>query len=278
MQSQNQAINDVFNLCDEVVENISEFGETASRWPSGMSYGYDNGCLVLVAHISIGRLQYKPHDFCATFYRVPPEVDLLRDYDRSVVWHREAKFSADDIGDNNIEQPVLVRIVEVGEQAKQGREKWVRSIVRLRSLDYCLRSRVKERDPVLLSGVVVRSTYDRELEFLPIRRGIPSSVSDGEPVNDVVKGGPEIMNTVSRNERPSFERGSTNDVNDSAVAFTLGVTLMGDDIRLSLGPCLDFNLKSLDVFFGAAELQETASEFRTDHAVYCTATRSGVSS
>src|ERR1035441_10666795 len=140
MGSQDHLLNDSPLFCNKDFQDIPEFTEGAPAWPSGMCYGYNERCLVVVVHVSLGRINGEPCEFCATFYRTPKEFDCGRDKDSSIILRPEAKLLSRNIGDNHIEQPVLVSIIEIGEKPEQRRELTVRSIVRLRSLDSCLRS------------------------------------------------------------------------------------------------------------------------------------------
>ena len=137
-------------------------------------------------------------EFCATFYRSPIVPDLRVDEEAAILhWEREAKLPASNIGDNYIEQPVLVNIVELTEHGKEGRQFGVRSIVRLRSLDSCLRVSAKCGKPPLLSAVEISSVGNRELQSVEARWRISAALLDGNGINKIIESGAKIMNTTS---------------------------------------------------------------------------------
>lgn len=268
MHLKNETFNDTLNLCDESREDVPEFSERTPTWPSGMPYGYHKANLVLVFHIRTRRPNGEPCELCATFYSIEREPDGRRDEDIQIVWRRDVKVHLLGIGDHYVEQPVLVRIVEFGEQSQQGRELWVRSIVRLRSLEACLERVADIPESPFLFDKRFFGIGNRELENIVLRRGVASAFSDGHGVNQIVQSSPEVMDAISRDERPSIERRVFPEIDDKTVAATIGVTLLGDNVRVSIFPCNNFRFDGLEVFFGAAEFQQGTSELRTDHAVY----------
>lgn len=269
MNLENKALNDPFNFFDEDVKNVSKLSEPPPAWANGMSYGYHEGCLVFVVHISLWRVDGEPCESCATFYRAKKEVYGRRNKNGPIIWRREAELALLNVGNDYIEQPVLVRIVEFGEQPEQGRQLWVRSIVRLRPLKTCLDSFVGDRpkSPFLL-GKCLASIGDRELKDVMLRRRIARAFFDGNGIDEVIEARPQVMNTVSGNKRPSVEGRLFRDLSDKTMAATIGVTLFGDSVRLSLVPCNEFRCDSLEVLFGASQFQEGTSEFSTDHAIF----------
>ena len=276
MQLENEALNDTPNLSDDDFEQIGEFAECASRRPSGMCYGYNEGCLVLVVHISLRRGENEIREFRSTFYRAAIVSDIWRDEDTHLSCERNAKFPARDIVDNYIEQPVLVNVVELAEQGKERRQFGVRSIVRLRSLDSCLRISTKRGNPPLLSSVLLGGACNRELQDIKVRGKVSPTFFDRNSVDKIVQGGAEIMDAIASDERPMLQGRRICDLNDEAVAAALGVTLFGDNIRISFLPFNEFSLDSIEVFFGAAKLEKTTSELRTDHAIYSSDPAPGV--
>jgi hypothetical protein len=81
-----------------------------------MSYGYYDGRFMVIVHVSLGRVDGEPRDFCAVFQALPVEVHDRETTSRGKV---EAKFPSSDLGYDYIEQSVLVKIVEVAEQGQQ---------------------------------------------------------------------------------------------------------------------------------------------------------------
>ena len=273
-KSQSQKYPDVINnpsdFGNKDFQHVSEFASCAPRWPSGMCYGYNEGCLVLVVHISLWRLHGEPCEFCATFYRTPKEFDCGRDEDSLIIVRPEAKLPSRNIGDDHIEQPVLINIIEIGEKPEQRRELTVRSIVRLRSLDSCLRSTAQRCNTPLdfRIGERLGAVSDRKLQEAPIGGRIDATLCNGDRIEDAIKSGSEVMDAVSRQKRQLINRRLPFDFDHEAVAATLGIDLSGDSIGLRILPCDEFRLNSIEVFFGTADFQPAASELRSDHAVY----------
>lgn len=77
-----------------------------------------------------------------------------------------------NIGDNYIEQPVLIKIVEVADEVKQGRQFGVQSVVRLRSLDSCLGLGGKRGDLIAFPLKGVRIVGDWELNVPRLGRRV----------------------------------------------------------------------------------------------------------
>jgi hypothetical protein len=57
------------------------------------------------------------------------------------------------------------------------------------------------------------------------------------------------------------------DLDNDAIAATIGIAICGDGIRVTPHPFNEFGIESIEVFFGAANLQPATSELRSDHAI-----------
>jgi hypothetical protein len=265
MPSQDYTVNDASDLLNEDLQNIDKFSRRATGWPGGMSYGYYNGCLVLAVHIRLRRGEHDIREFCATFYsaRVVEQLEA-REFVTGVI---ESQVTLSGVGDDHIEKPVLVKIVEFIEEAEKGRELRVPSIVRLRSLDSCLRSGRKGPNHRQGSVKVSHGASDWKLER-PFHRGrVASAIANSESVDKSVESRAEIVDTVPGDQGPSIERRGLLDFDDESVAATLGITLSGDAISLAVLPQNHFSTEDVEVFFGTAKLEQTASELRSDHAI-----------
>src|ERR1035441_2504138 len=161
------------DLFEEGRQDVLYLGESATRWRRGMCYGYLNRALVLVVHLLLRRGNNEVGDLCATFYR----PHMLAGSDGGLIVSARFPFdsSLGKTGDDNIEKPVLVRIVEVSDKAQEGRELLVRSTVRLRSLDACIHASAKRGDPGSLLDKQFEGIRDRELESVCLGRRIPSN-------------------------------------------------------------------------------------------------------
>src|ERR1700694_5206273 len=109
------------------------------------------------------------------------------------------------MGEGDIEQPVLVRILKFIKDAQGRRERFIRSMVRLRPLDQCLRlnAEISNSGPLLLE--CGGGFNNGELEPLHVRRRIDAALLDSQGVNDVVECGSQIVNTVGSDKRPPIE-------------------------------------------------------------------------
>jgi hypothetical protein len=101
-----------------------------------------------------------------------------------------------------------------------------------------------------------------------IDRRIDPAVSDRGSIDDTVKRCPEIVNAISGYKCPSVEGRAFPEVSYKAVAASIGITFLGDYVRVSALPCKDFRFEDFEVFFGAANFQQGTSELRTDHGVF----------
>jgi hypothetical protein len=262
-----------FDLFDESIEDISELGYVPSSGSLWMADGYEEGKLVVVLHIRIWRIDGKEQNFCATFYRSTQDMDLRRRADSTgdqTKWSEELKFTCCEMLHGYVEQPVLVRIVKVSNQAKEWRQALVRSIVRLQSLDYCLSRTVNGGRHPSSRPLVVKSfsgASDRKLEGIGIGRRASPAVSNRESINKVVECRSEVVDAIAADQRPTVDRRGLSDLNDHTVSAAVQIALLNDDIRVTLSPCDEFGIKSIEVFFGAAKLEIAGGELRSDHVI-----------
>jgi hypothetical protein len=268
MQLQDHLVNDSSDFSNEDFQDVGEFGKSAPVWSRSMCYGYNEGRLVIVVHISLGRVQSEPCEFCATFYSAKQEIDGGGNEDQLVIWRREAKLPFTDIGDDEIKQAVLVDIIEVGKNPEQRKELSVRSIVGLRSLNSCLRPNTKRIQSALpLSGKRSGIIRDGELERFDIGWRIGAAISDCRSIDEIVQDGTQVVNAIAREKSKPVEGRPLVNVHDEPVALALGVTLFRDNIGLRFLPRDQLPLNSVEVFFGSAKFQQGASKFRRDHAI-----------
>jgi hypothetical protein len=271
----NLQVGDLLHFVDENVKEIPDLTGVGPGWPLGVAHGYCEGRLAIILHISLRRGESEIQKLCATYYR-SAEIVKSRLADG---WSDEAKLPTDNMLHRHGEQSVLVRIVEFPDERKEGRQLMVPSLVRLRSLDSCLRVSAQIREPTFpLADETGLCVADRELQITKVRGRIRSAIPDSNAIDEVIEGGSKIMNTVPRNQTPTFKRGRFIDINANGVAATVQVAFLGENIRLSINPRLQFGLESVEMFLGSTYFEEAASEFRTDHAVYGTNRSTGASS
>ena len=205
MRSENHTLNNPLDLRDEEIENVSQLANGAAAWSGGTCYGYHEGCLVLVAHIRLGRCDGEPREFCATFYRGEMKSDFRLHKDELVVWRHKTELPLLGIGENYIEQPVLVGIVEVGQETQERGELAVRSIIRLRSSNSCPCFIAQRCDSPHLFREGVGRIGNRELEPVLHRGRIRSTFTHSDGINQIVESRAEVVNTIPGEQSQSVE-------------------------------------------------------------------------
>jgi hypothetical protein len=265
MSNSDRSVDNPSHFGDESLQYVLKKGDGLPGWTRGMAYGYCDGTLVLVVHVSFRGLQGEERKFCATFYRGSEMVDR---WDAAHQWSLECKLPMGNVLESYIERPVLVRVVEFIENPEKGRFFLVRSIVRLRPLDPCLSFTAESGDSSLpLRLKFHRGVGNRELESVGLRRRLNAALSNGNGIERGIERGPEIMDAITCDQGPSVQRGLIRDFDDKAIVGTLSVILSGDGIRATPAPLGEFGIESIEVFFGASEFQQATGELRSDHAI-----------
>ena len=250
----------ILDLSDEDFEDVLQGGDVLPGRPLMMADRYLEGRIVIIAHVRITTLE-KHDGFCATVNRSLECINL-----RSGSVALDTNVAANGVPGRYIEKPMLVRIIEMTEEGEKGREILVPSIVRLHSLNLCLRRWVQ----VTQSAVSVISPFfglddDGELQVAPVGRGIFTTVADGQSIHKMVEGGTEIVDTVACDQGPAIQGRRMDYVERDSVTPNLDVDFFGDHIGLPIDPCPQFAKVEFQLFFGVADFQEGASELRTDH-------------
>ncbi|HEY6765620.1 MAG TPA: hypothetical protein VI386_12670 [Candidatus Sulfotelmatobacter sp.] len=230
-----------------------------------MTYAYYDGGLVLEIHVRLRGVDSKPRNFRAEFQSLSSKI-----YDRLTAAGRqlEVKLPLTDLGCDYVEQPVFVKVIEVSEQSEQRREGWVPSIVRLHSFDFCLDGQTEVLDSIPLCIEPIGNVCNRELENSGVQRRVLLGFVNGSSVDEMVKSGPQIMDAVSYEERPSVQRRVNFDFLDEvAVAGTISVDLLPDDVRVAVNPSLEFAIESIGMFFRPTELEPAMSKLRSEHTL-----------
>lgn len=261
-------VDDKNHFISEPIHDCGEFGELAPIGSGWMSKGYHDHRFMVVLQIRLRRDGSDPCDFCAIFYAAPVVVD---DVTPIGVWRRnEAHLPLLDIGQDYIEQPVLVRIIEIAEQPKQRRDFCVRSFVRLYRLN-CVQKRGAgdEFEAAIPSIRVVQGVTDNgELDrpFLFDRKWLHSLVANGS-VKHMVESGPEIMNSISSAKRPPFNGRLVCDVDKDAVAASVNLTFFLGNVRFAVRPFHEFALECVNMLVCTPDFVPATGEYSTDHAV-----------
>jgi len=227
---------------------------SVNRLLVGQSENHHNLAPV-VLHVRCRAVEGESNDFCAIFNFpcLSPESNDGFWRDR---WPGEAYVPARYRAEQQLEQSVLVRVLEISEHGKKGREFWVRSIVRLEQLENCSHRGADAFQPPSLNlpiktGIVVA---DREHEHIVEGRRILAGFRNGDGIDKVVQSAAKIMDAVRDHKRPTFDwscSGSAVKFDENTVACRVGISLIGEAIRLCVTPSPNFTFNGLSVFRGA---------------------------
>lgn len=255
---------DEFNLSDEDLKHVVQNGDVTTIRSLGMAHRYLEGGLVIILHIRIRGISVEEHDgLCATVYRRPESMSL-RERPEALI----TKATTDHMFGSYIQQPMLVSIIEKSEKEEERRELSVPSVVRLNSLDHCLRRSIERAESAVSSfGPFGRIANNRELDAAGVRGQVFSAVSDSHSVGEMIKGRTQVVNAVPDDQGPSIEGRWSADIQHGAVPPRIDIELFGDDVGIAILPLRQFSAVEFQVSFGMADLQEGTSEFRTDHAL-----------
>lgn len=241
---------------DDVLQDTDMFPVRSLR----MADRYVEGRVVIIAHVRIIAVEFEDR-FCLTVYRRLENSDC-----RGGTIGLNTNVSTPGVPGGYCEKPMLVRVIEVGEQGQKGRETLVDSVVRLQSLDLCLARSAERPEPPIPSGAPLLLFGDEgELKVSPFRRGISSAVPDSNCVDRMIESGTKIVKAVPGDQRPMIQRRGISDADCDAVALT--IDLFGDDIGIAVLPRVHPVEINFQVFFGTADFEDGISELRTDHAI-----------
>jgi hypothetical protein len=230
-----------------------------------VSYGYYKGCLMLELHVELRRTNGEPCNFCAL---VQPLSREIHNRLSATGGQFEIELPFANLGQNHAKQSVFIKIVEIAEQGQQGREGWVPSIVWLQSLDFCLHGKAQGlKAPDLLRESIV-AVGDGKLQTPVLRGRVLSGLSDSSGVDEMIQGGPKIVNAVADNARPLIQSGLDSDFfKDHAIAGTISIDLLADDVRVAINPSLQFSVESIGMFPRSPELDPATSKLRSEHTL-----------
>lgn len=206
----------------------------------------------IVLHVKRRTIEGERRDLCAVYHGTDVE-----NWHHGLTWDQAtdvAELPLNRLGDAHLEQPVLVRIVEVAEDSKEWREFWVRSVVRLQSLDLCPHSLAEALDAPLLAPEAIGRVRDGKSEDPFIGGRILIRFDDSDAIDGVVEGGPKIMDAVAGEERPPFQGRLLIDVYDDAIPGCVRVSLSDDAIRATVSPGRNLVFDGLQVFLSPADL------------------------
>jgi hypothetical protein len=203
-------------------------------------------------HIQSRGIANERKDLCAIFDF--PVTDNCRDIgihgNARLIY--EANLPSTDRAINKLEQAVLVTVTEFAQDSQERREVFVRSIVRLQRLDECLNRsaycpKSSHSDCLGETGI---TGGNGESEFAFIAGKVRRRFMRGDCIDKMVEGGTQIVDTVSRYERPSQNRRRFINLENQAVTGAIRTELIHETIRVSVHPGAEFILDGLGVFLG----------------------------
>ena len=254
------------DLGSQIVYDEWGFRPPVAGRSGDVTYCYYDGGLMVILHIGLRGVDGEPRKFCATFQPLFSEI-----YNGSSTARRQAeiKLPLPDLRYDYVEQPVLVKIIEIAEQSQQGREGWVPSVVRLHSLDFCPHAETQRLHSKCLVGEFGGRVGDRKLQNFLVTGGGPFGFTNGSGVDEVIQSGAQIVNTVAEDDRPPIQRRGCFDIFDeTAVAGTVSIDLLADDVRVAVNPSFQFAVESIGVLFRSPKFQPTACELRPEHVLF----------
>lgn len=202
--------------------------------------GYEDGRLVMVFHVKCRGRDGKSKNFAAVYNAFGKLGKCEIVPWRQGITEGEVFLPAGA----QVEQSVFVGVVEVSDK---GKRRGVRSIVRLYPLDGCPHCAAQVLDPPSGFGKLFTGLGDRELP-LGALGSLNPKLTDGNGIDEVVQGRPEVVDEISKDQRPSVEVGceSKSDRDGAGISFRVGI--FGQDIRLGLFPRPDFSVEGFGVF------------------------------
>lgn len=199
-------------------------------------------------HIWRRSVKNERNDLCAVF-EFPRIRDELVVSSSQIGRAKEANFSSCSGRKCQPEQLVFVRVIEISQDGKKGREVWVRSVVRLQALNDCTRrdTECRKTSFTLIPEISTRITY-REHKPVFMGWGILSGFVNSDCVHKVVERTSKIVDNISNLERPSLQRRLIVDPQDNAISGRIGICLEGQTIRIRCDPGDNFVLEGVEAF------------------------------
>src|SRR6266481_6150276 len=119
LYSSTQDVDNTSDLGRQRVDHVWRFRPPIAGRSGDMTYSYYNGSLVLELHVRLRGINSEPCNFCARLQSLLPEI---YDGPSAAGGQVEIKLPLPDLGRDYIEQPMLVKIIEVAEQGEEGRD------------------------------------------------------------------------------------------------------------------------------------------------------------
>ena len=200
----NNSINDVQNLFMDHREKLVEIGHINVGGALQMTEHNEQGDRPFVhLHIRRRTIENECRDLCAIFY-VAIGVFESEGSIGSIVPKIKVNLPSSNCGESYLEQLVFVSVGEVPEQGEYGRELFMRSVVRLHSLDCCPHIKAQCTNSSLNIGTVESDVViaDRELQGVPIGGQGCRSLVNGNGVEQMIESTTQVMDAVSKTANP----------------------------------------------------------------------------
>jgi len=266
LHESSQNLNDSLHFGRQFFYDDWRFRPPIAGRTGDMTYGYHNGSLMVIVHLELRGIDGEPRKFCAEFKSLSPIIHNRPPSAGGQIG--EAKLPLAHLTCNHIEQSVFVKVIEIAEQSEQGREGWVSSVVRLQSLDSCPHAKTQGFDVPELPSIFLGTVGNRKLQSAFAGGRVLARFADGDSIDEMIQSGPEVVNAISNDACPPIERRVDLDVLDEvAMAGTVSIDLLADDVRVAVNPSLEFSVEGVGVLLRSAEFEPAASKLRSEHTL-----------
>jgi len=212
---------------------------------------YDLNVKLIELHVGARTIKNPAADFCVMF-EFPVIGEDARLSAVGDFWCTEANLCVKESAKGEAEQFVLVPIVKVSQNGKHRRDGWIRSVVRLRSLDCCPNWLAERTDPSTAGILKVRSIVaDGEGEAVFLGGRMWPRFMHGNCIDQVVQRRPQIVDAVRDYKRPSLERRLLPNLKNDTPAGRIRVSLSDESVWFSLYPWSKLRTIGCKVLFGS---------------------------
>jgi hypothetical protein len=235
------------NLISTHSENFDRFSSGMPLWPCEMVNCNKNIVNALEIIIGVGLVEGSTEYFRAVYYAFCDDLNITN----PLGWFGELESGLARYEDCRSYQPVLIRVVEVSEEGKQRRCFWKPSIIWLERIDHVDDSLIEDFNSIAPNRALKTSGLinNRKLNFInPVGRDRVNFILDGSVYN-MIEGGSEVVNTVTENEPPFFEKRIADPIQGNTEAGTISVNMFGNTTRITVDPLPKTALKSINVDF-----------------------------
>jgi hypothetical protein len=240
------------DLCDEVSQQAIDSGAVNSGH-SRLVLNRDYQLKVeIVAHVRRRTVSNDRRDLC-----VVVQFAAMDDHGGALTGNQipnVAKLCTGRLSQYDLQQPMLVHVIEIADEFKERRMFWVRSMVRLYSLDCCLHSVTQRSDSPLATGELFRTAGDGKSQLVGSRRGRSPRFTNCNRVDRMIQSAPKVMDAISGEQRPSLDAGRIQHPQEEGMSGVIGVCLLDGCVRVTLHPGANLILDGLKVFTSPSDL------------------------